>query len=225
MKKTVLAAASLFVISAGASTLAFAEETSGVVAGPYIGISGGIGGMDTPKLSDYAKSASGNYSESLRSGVAGRAYAGYLFGDSLKYGLEVGGAFYPNNKYSLGIVGSSMKWTYSGYNVDVLGVLRQSFSNFNIFAKAGLAYTWQKLESQSVFPAGQTTSISTSKVLPEVAVGFGYDFTPNFGANLAYSHIFGNKPDSLPSVNSSNLNRVASVNMLTLGLNYHFDLN
>jgi opacity protein-like surface antigen len=211
MKKIILTTACCLSLSAAAfanDVQGTTTETNGV--GPYIGAALGIGGMDTPKLTD--DQTSGNYSEKLRSGVAGRVYGGYLFGDSLKYGAEIGASLYPANKYSV----ESLNLKYSGYNIDALAVLKYNFSKFNVFGKAGAVYVPQKFTANL---GSYDYSQTNHKILPEVAAGVGYDFTSNLSANLTYSHIFGHKPD----FTADSVTKVAPVNTLMVGLTYYFN--
>lgn len=219
MKKSVLIAFSLVALSSFSAAQAGNDCAGGqgAAAGPYIGIALGTGGMDTPELTDTMKSF-GNYSENLR-GFAGRGYLGYLFGEDFKYGAELGFSLYPDNKYSAG----AANWKYSGYNFDLLAILKYNFSNFNIFGKAGGAFVSQKFDfdnnSRAIF-----YNTTKNKLLPEIAVGLGYDFKRNFGIDITYSHIFGEKLDYNNLRTWDDWSPAVSVNMLTLGLTYHFPI-
>jgi outer membrane immunogenic protein len=206
----------ILVITTAATILA----SGAVIAKPgtYIGANLGIGGIQTKKMDTEGLS---NYKFNIN-GLAGRVNAGHLFGqNSFNYGIEVGYAMYQSNKYT---IGDTASFIYKGYNIDILGVAQYNFnSNWNIFSKAGVAYVHQKTTtSEDKFFNPYTDS--KNKFLPEVAIGGGYEFDNGLGLNLTFSHIFGNNPEQFNSVNMTrdNLNKVASVNMLTLGINYKF---
>ncbi|TLS80400.1 outer membrane protein [Photobacterium damselae] len=174
-------------------------------AGPYIGVNIGSGGMDTPELEGNQTS-----SYELR-GLAGGIDAGYLWQtQQVEYGVELGFDTYAKNKYR---IGDAFHMDYKGYNLDLLGVAKYNFSSqWNVFGKAGLAYVNQKL---TVDDFG---SKNKNEIKPKVSLGFGYDFTPELGMNAEFSHVFAADANSLKSDGT----KVASVNMLTLGMQYRF---
>ncbi|HIF9197685.1 TPA: outer membrane protein [Photobacterium damselae] len=174
-------------------------------AGPYIGVNIGSGGMDTPELEINQTS-----SYELR-GLAGGIDAGYLWQtQQVEYGVELGFDTYAKNKYR---IGDAFHMDYKGYNLDLLGVAKYNFSSqWNVFGKAGLAYVNQKL---TVDDFG---SKNKNEIKPKVALGFGYDFTSELGMNAEYSHVFAGDANSLKSDGT----KVASVDMLTLGVQYRF---
>ncbi|UKA11928.1 outer membrane protein [Photobacterium damselae] len=176
-------------------------------AGPYIGVNIGSGGMDTPELEINQTS-----SYELR-GLAGGIDAGYLWQtQQLEYGVELGFDTYAKNKYR---IGDSFYMDYKGYNLDLLGVAKYNFSSqWNVFGKAGLAYVNQKLTVDGLGLSGK----NKNEIKPKVSLGFGYDFTPELGMNAEFSHVFAADANSLKSDGT----KVASVNMLTLGMQYRF---
>ncbi|KLV36953.1 outer membrane protein [Piscirickettsia salmonis] len=143
--------------------------------GAYIGLNLGYGGMDTPSV-NFKNKYPGvhSYSHSSR-GFAGRINAGYLWNQgSLNYGVELGYATYANSKYSVTNKDDTRTLKYSGTNIDLLGVIQYNFTpNWNIFAKAGLAYVTQKTSGSNAF---KLEFESNNKVLSEVALGAGYEF-------------------------------------------------
>ncbi len=180
--------------------------------GAYIQAQGGIGGMDTKKVSNW------NYN--LREGLAYRLSAGYLFGESnFNYGLEAGYESYPNNTYDLSILNAK----YSGSNVDVLGVAKYSFSpdatGFYVVGKAGAAYITQKTELS--IANVNVYNDTESAIKPEAAIGVGYDFTKNLGLDVSYSHIFAGQANPDGATENS-VTQISSVNTLMVGLSYHF---
>ncbi|HIF9218023.1 TPA: outer membrane protein [Photobacterium damselae] len=176
-------------------------------AGPYIGVNIGSGGMDTPDLEVNQTS-----SYELR-GLAGGIDAGYLWQtQQVEYGVELGFDTYAKNKYR---IGDFFHMDYKGYNLDLLGVAKYNFSSqWNVFGKAGLAYVNQKLTVDGLGLIGK----NKNEIKPKVALGFGYDFTPELGMNAEYSHVFAGDANSLKSDGT----KVASVDMLTLGVQYRF---
>ncbi len=129
-------------------------------------------------------------------GFAGRLSAGYLFGENkFNYGVETGVLAFPH------LSGREYTWffntyyadkTVSGYNVDLLGVLKYTFdSNFLIFTKLGVAYTHQDItESDSVNMPTQTENRYTSNsIRPEVALGIGFQLSPHAEVDLTASAI------------------------------------
>jgi len=224
MKKIVTAAVLL-----SAASLSFAAAPSLVSAnnsGAYFGIGAGFGGMNTPKLSSADKAlGNGSYSEHLR-GFAARPYAGYLWANNnWRYGVEAGYLYYPENKYTWDAGTNKSTLKYNGYAIDLLGVGKYVFDNgFNVFAKAGAAYTYQKTKfTNNMGTALGSFSKSETKVLPELAGGVGYDFNQNFGMDVTLAHLFGNNPKNLSkATQKSDLTRVADVNTIMLGFTYHF---
>ncbi len=197
-------------------------------SGAYIGGNLGIGGMDTSSMntSIYTSDSWNVFSDDLH-GFSWNIHTGYLFGESnFQYGAELGYSQYADNKYRAAKTSTSEweEFKYSGYNIDLLAVGKYNFNNgFNLFGKAGIARTTQKLKYSD--DDGQNSKVTKHKVLPKIAMGVGYDLTENWEINAEYSHIFGSKPNAIGSdvdTLSQLNNKVASVNMLTLGVNYKF---
>ncbi|ODN44058.1 outer membrane protein [Piscirickettsia litoralis] len=212
-----------------ATAVATALVSGAAIAKPgaYVGLNLGLGGMDTPKW-DTNKLPANTSDKEERGGLAGRIDAGYLWGQGpFNYGVEMGFASYANNTYKISSGSASEELKYSGYNVDLLGVAQYNFTpNWNIFGKAGVAYVHQKTEI-SVADGGLSAtpfSKSENKLLPEVAIGGGYQFANGLGLNLTVSHIFGSKPHAWTDTGNTedNMTSVASVNMLTFGISYNF---
>uniref|UniRef100_UPI0039F7148C outer membrane protein n=1 Tax=Piscirickettsia salmonis TaxID=1238 RepID=UPI0039F7148C len=198
------------------STLAISTFALATNPGVYIGLNLGYGGMDTPKLTQDTFKSEVRSSASLR-GFSGRVNAGYLWSkNSINYGAELGYATYENNQYSAwNAKGRRFNVIYSGYNIDLLGVIQYDFTpNWNILGKAGVAYVSQKTTG------GFTrTNDNKNTILPEIALGAGYKFANGVGLNLTASHIFGSQPTAL---GKDNINKIASVDMITVGISYSF---
>ncbi len=215
------AAALSFAIAGNAQPL----TTHSSQAGAYAGIGLGYGGMDTPELDSAEKNRSTSSSEDI-GGAAGRVYGGYLWQVSnFLIGPEVGYNAYSNNEYKLSDGVTTSNLTYSGYTIDLLGVVKYPFANgFNVFGKAGIAYTSQKIEFDGNAPGiSFSQSKTNTKTLPKVAVGAGYNWTNQFSTNVTYSHSFGNAPSSFENVHSlDDLYSVASVDVVLVNAEYHF---
>lgn len=233
MKKLLAFSACSALLGAGSFALAGNFEqpnnhfnNQNITGGAYIGGSIGIGGMNTPKLNAADHNLTSTSSK-LRKGVAYRADLGYLFAvaPQLLLGGEFGYTGYPNNKYTGNNVnGYTENLKYKGHMFDLLGVAKYYFGcNFNVFGKAGAAYVYQKA-TITVSHRARTVPVfseSKNKILPELAAGIGYDFTPAIGANITYSHVFGSKPSFQ---DLSTFNNVASVNTVLAGLTYKFSM-
>ncbi len=245
----------LFLISGAALALGFAGAssaaalcppgaTAGTLPGFYAGVGAGVGGMDTPKVTqadlDAYSITDGAISDKLRSGVAFRGYLGYLWAiqqvQNLQLGAELGYNYYPKNKYTItdNSISATDKWEYKGYNIDLLGVAKYNFggTGFNALLKAGPAFVRQKLTFTPT-PTGVVANglgESKGKVKAELAGGLGYDINKNIDVNVIVAHIFGNKPASIGSNSGAptkaSLNKVASVTTYMATIAYHFgDLN
>lgn len=170
--------------------------------GPYIkGEAGGV---------VISNNASNTFKANNPAGGAGRISLGNLCGNkNFNYGLEAGAQFYDAKTNFLFFDAS-----YKGYNLDLLGVLQYAFnSGWVLFAKGGAAYLHQKATFE-VFDISVTKT--GSKIAPELAVGAGYQFTPNVELDLTEYTVFAGGPDR------NNNNPTAMTSSLLLGLTYHF---
>ncbi|MCL9780167.1 porin family protein [Vibrio sp. S4M6] len=208
------------------STL-LASAASYAAPGAYVGVNLGSGRMDTPDV-DLASLATGgatSASDELGGG-AGSIDLGYLWGqEKLNYGIELGASKYADNKYTVNYVGETLNRTYKGYNVDLMGVIKYNFeSRYNVFAKGGAAYTSQEFDVDKAGVLNNHSSDKNHKILPKIELGVGYDYQNGFGVNVAYSHIFGDSPAAFTDSNATadDLNKVASVDMFTIGVTYRF---
>lgn len=224
--KLALFASAAVLITSSASAYTFVAENQF-----YVGAGGGYGGMLTYQPSGYPQASDStgahNYTAArLRDGVAYRINMGYLwaFGHD-QYGGEIGYMGYPKNTYNIDNISPSLD--YKGHTVDLLIVLKHNYNNGgNVFAKAGAAYVTQKLSNPqptnpSYMSVGNQSIFGTShKILPEVALGAGYNLSQHIGVDFSVHYVFaGSSGQDLAIANSAgDANRVASVAAAFLGL-------
>ena len=185
-------------------------------AGVYVNAGAGIGGMDTK---DFSNGTSGYNSMALRQGAAYRFALGHLtHADKFSYGQEFGYTAYPQNIYrSNAIFGTTD--TYTGHYFDALSVGKYTFdSGGYLLAKGGLALVTQKLAR--VTNGVSSSSKSSRKVKPELAIGVGYEVSEHVGVDANFSHVFG--AQSNPNGSNSQATRFAAINTVMAGINYNF---
>ena len=208
----------LLIVTVGFLSISSAGAAS-IKRGFYIGAQGGVGGMETPKAS---KKTDAYGKDDLQSWIV-RGYLGHLWGQGkLKNGVEFGYAQYADNEYENSNQGGKDTFKYKGHYFDLSYVLKVAVvSGFNIFGKAGVAYTYQATKatesSYTQYEADKT------RWWPKLAAGFGYEFTNGVALDLTYDRSFGRKPARISSeASKEDINRVASVSSLMLGVSYHF---
>lgn len=201
----------------------------------YVGVQGGYGGMLTYRF-DNLPNTTGGYAgttsytgQKIHSGFAYRTSIGYLFTHGHdQFGLEAGYMGYPKNTYD---IDNQELLIYKGNSVDLLLVMKHNYDDgFNVFAKFGGAYVTQRLENASstdiTIPNSNGTSIfgRSTKVLPEAALGFGYELNRHVSVDLGANYIFaGDKSQNLNSASTSkDMNRVASVIAGLIGVYVQF---
>ena len=200
------------------SLAAYANTKTGF----YVGAQAGYGGMHTPKV--YKSDMSYDLY-----GFAYRLHGGYLIGnnDGLQYGAELGFAKYDDNKYNLGeyeSTGRDAEYKYQGFYIDFLGVIKYNFSKsgISVFGKAGAASVDQKTKISVAPPSNEGHK---TKWLPKVAVGVGYNISDQLVVDLTCSYVLGTMPVKLdvPARYKTvdDINRVASVKTIMLGIAYH----
>lgn len=228
-------------LSLGASTVALAANggvhVQAVKGGVYVGGGLGIGGMNTPRGYLPLDNATSK-SYKLRSGVVYRVDVGYLFpvAAHLLLGVEGGYTGYPHNKYRMAnnIQDQYCHLNYRGHLFDLLAVAKYYFGGrFNVFAKVGGADVYQKT-ALTLYNGGNHSKVAftkkVSKILPEAALGVGYDITPAIGVDVTYSHVFGVKPSfnvaHIQDIKDlePHLSKVASVNTLIGGVTFKFNV-
>ena len=209
---------SAFYVSLG--MLALSTTSFAAMAGPYIGFSIGSGGMVTDKPSH---SASVTETHNYRSLVT-RTYGGYLWDiqkvSNLKLGAELGYLTIQHVAYML----NTQRWDYnSAYNIDLLGVARYNIVNskFYVLGKAGVAFAHQTVDMSGY---GNPISSTKNRLLPELGLGFGYDFTQHWDANIMLTHVFGSSSPkfSYGTTSLNGIDKVVSTGALTIGIAYHF---
>ncbi|MES2997785.1 MAG: outer membrane beta-barrel protein [Pseudomonadota bacterium] len=143
-------------------------------------------------------------------GITGRVAVGYKFDQNLA--VELGYLQLKSANYK-----SLSDMSYSGdqYALDIAGKGSLPITNnVNLYGKVGIAYLTTRLEAQQY---GQSSNINDQlgiakhKWAPEVAVGMGYDITPNVTVDTSFTHIqpIGN-------------NRPGNIDFLAVGVGYHF---
>lgn len=157
-------------------------------------VSGQVGYADThmkPRLQSKPLLAN--------SGLAGRLALGYKITPALA--IETGYLQLSDGNYSQG------KETFSNqqyaFDIAAKGSLPIT-TNVNIYGKLGVAYLTTKLDPK-------LDDVSKRKFAPEVAVGMGYDITPNVTVDTSLTHIqtLGSK-------------RPGNIDFLAVGVSYNF---
>jgi hypothetical protein len=150
-------------------------------------------------------------------GFAGGLGVGYLWGDNtINYGVELNGLIYPDSTTT----DSGADFKINGYNISLLGVIKYTScsTGFVAFAKAGAAYVHQKL---SVSFPGASFDTTGNDIAPEVALGVGYQFNPNWEIDLTGDYVIGNSGSNNVFSNNGDFNTAENYNAL-VGVTYHF---
>lgn len=152
-----------------------------------------------------------------------RFSGGYLFpiNDSFSLGPEVGYGGYGKVSYQ-NAAGLVSNYTLRGW--DVLANLRYTFNAlFNFYVKAGIGQFSQHLDIQGpgVTPGG----FYQQALAPEVAVAASYNLGKRTELSVNYAHIFANSAPltSKQPFTFTNVNRVASVDAVMMGLTYYLN--
>jgi opacity protein-like surface antigen len=149
---------------------------------PYL--SGQIGGASVP----FSFSTPYSSYQIDKTTLVTRLAIGYLWGENgiLQYGIETG------YEHLHRVKESSYQITLAThrYQIDALGVIDYFFcKNWDVFAKAGAAYTKQSLSASYE----QTThSVSLDKFSPKAVIGVGYNVTSSVNLNLSWEKNFNN---------------------------------
>jgi opacity protein-like surface antigen len=143
-------------------------------------------------------------------GFAGGIGAGYLWGDNaFNYGAEINVLTYSG--IGVDIFSALTHEHGSGTDISLLGVLKYTFPcGFITFGKAGFAISHQEQEFDLGYLGTQNTS--STALVPEAAIGMGYQFNPNWEMDLTANHNRDNTNDNTDIFRTS----------ILLGLTYHF---
>jgi opacity protein-like surface antigen len=207
-----------------ASAFAILTANAALPSGLYV--SGQVGYADT-----QLKSRLSNLGPSLANdGLAGRLAIGYKLTPNLA--LELGylqlanaeinfGAPLPppQKEVNTGVLPSSYSLSNKQHAVDLVakGILPIT-SNVNIYGKLGAAYLTTQIQRKTTYDGIPITQDLNSRVgidkrqwAPEVAIGMGYDITPNVSVDTSLTHIqtIGN-------------HRAGNIDLLAVGVSYNF---
>jgi OmpA-OmpF porin, OOP family len=185
--------------------------------GFYIGVQGGYAKADYGDVLDQAFNAIPGHNIS-KGQYGGRAYVGWQFNPY--FALETGYNYLQNNDYQ--VAGGLLDVTEKMQAWDFLGKASLPFSAFvgeqtpfSVYAKAGGAYV--RSEGDVSVAGIGSTSTSSNQVKPEAGAGIECNFTEDFSADLAYSHIFGSKT----TLGDNEINAPIT-DMVYLGVRYLF---
>ncbi|MGJ3495412.1 outer membrane protein A [Piscirickettsia salmonis] len=207
MKKILIAASVTAALGLSGTAIAGGGPLS-MPAGHSIYVEGALGYVNQQDLPDLALVSRDDKN------IGGRVAVGYMYDIDPMWGIgaELGWGYYGKTEYSFG--GESFNVKSTAWDISAVGTWHIN-PQFDLFAKAGMAY--EDLNG-SLTLNGQTISGDNEEWKPLLAIGAGYNFTPNFQVNLTYTHIFG---DDLSSNNIGDSD-VATINSVLLGLRYTF---
>lgn len=188
-----------------ASACAVMNANAALPVGLYV--SGQAGYADThmkSRLSSQTGIALAN------DGLAGRIALGYKV--TPNFGLELGYLQLSEGK-SKSSVDTTLYNKQHAIDVTAKGMLPIT-SNVNIYGKIGVAYLTTELKEDTApisIDRNQTEGIAKHKWAPEVAVGMGYDITPNVTVDTSLTHI-----------QPMGSNRPGNIDFLAVGIGYNF---
>lgn len=174
----------------------------------YLSAQAGLGGMQTPKLANADTFVLGTF--------AWRYSGGYLYKvDVMQYGFEIGHDGFQSNSYGK----SPIVTRFRGYSDDLLAVIRYDFQpTWNIFTEFGPARFCMTTESTATTPNVQ----HTTKILPELAFGFGYGLTEALSLNISFDYLFGTKPKLNENTYEVTQNTIPMSSEILAGFTYTF---
>jgi opacity protein-like surface antigen len=187
-----------------ASACAVINANAALPVGLYV--SGQAGYADT-----HMKSRVQNNGENFANdGLAGRLAIGYKV--TPNFALELGYLQLPSAEFKIASVNFSNK--QHAIDVAAKGILPIT-NNVNIYGKFGVAYLTTELEAKSsrgrTIDLNSVQGIDKHKWAPEIAIGMGYDITPNVTVDTSLTHI-------QPMGN----NRPGNIDFLAVGVGYNF---
>lgn len=149
-----------------------------------------------------------------------RLASGYLFPitDVMSLGPEIGYGSYGKESY-LNSLGMTSNYKLTGW--DILANFKYNCASFiNLYLKLGLGQFSQQLtiKGPQVTPGG----FYQQAIAPVLALAASYNLGERTELSLNYSHIFANRAPLTGSqqFTFTNVNQVASVNSVLLGLTY-----
>ncbi len=246
MKKLLLTTAAVLTLSAATFAMAGGIDQPAQNQGPQGGfyVGGGLGYANQVLPSNIVAANSkliggfsfANTKHQFNNFSVG-AHVGYLakVAQNFLAGAEVGYTYLPKSKYTFdetrgtvspAINNKGVGVNYSDYAFSLLAVGKYYVtSEFNVFGKAGIAYVNQSISVNRAATStshASTSSVTAEKILPEAAVGVGYNLTPSVELTAQYSRIFGRKVHTQSSVAAIEANRIPSANIVMVGANYYF---
>lgn len=187
-----------------ASTCAVMNANAALPVGLYV--SGQAGYAET-HMKSQVKNNGANFAND---GLAGRIALGYKI--TPNFGLELGYLQLPSAKFNIGSASFSNK--QNAIDVAAKGMLPIT-NNVNIYGKLGVAYLTTQLEAKSsrgtTITLNSAQGIAKHKWAPEVAIGMGYDITPNVTVDTSLTHI-----------QPMGSNRPGNIDFLAVGIGYNF---
>lgn len=238
MKKVLLSTA--IVATLGCTTFAMAggldakTQRAMQKGGAYVGADLGYTDMVLPSsivVTDPATNISfANQTNDFKHFTVG-AHVGYLaqVSEYFLLGAEVGYQYLPNTRYtfdqtSAGVTTNGISVKYSDYLFNLLAVGKYYVNNqFNVFAKAGIAYVNQKITLSQAASPNLVSNPSSEKIKPQIAVGLGYNVTPNVEVTAQYSRVFGDTVEAVSNLNNLKATNIPSSNSYLVGANYYFN--
>lgn len=210
----------------------------------YIGGDIGSGGMQTDSTT--------RPNNTVNDAISYHAYLGYAFplNSNVSIAPEIGILGYSDNTYNTtiknGLVysGSTIellintRYQYSdsiyGFVKAGVGIVKQDLKEKEYSSSSLSAYSTSetiitrdgfKYHSESSATENSRTtenSASTSKVLPELVLGVGWDINEHLGLYLSYTQLFAATHNIQPGASIENSNSVAPVSVTAIGVQYNF---
>lgn len=189
-------------------SISFARQ-GGLPAGLYV--SGQVGYADTHMKSQLPPKLS---SSLANDGLAGRLAMGYKLNQN--FAVEVGYLQLQEGKET--IADGTLFNKQNAIDVVGKGILPITH-NVNLYGKLGVAYLTTKLDDEYTTASGLPATNNLNGQLgiarhtwaPEVAVGMGYDITPNVSVDTSFTHIHPMGSD-----------RPGNIDFLAVGVGYTF---
>lgn len=187
-----------------ASACAVINANAALPVGLYV--NGQVGYADTHIKSQVKNNGAGFSND----GLAGRLAIGYKV--TPNFALELGYLQLSNAEFNVGT--SSFSNKQDAIDVAAKGILPIT-NNVNIYGKLGVAHLTTELKGKNA--AGKTVDLNAAQGIdkhqwaPEIAIGIGYDITPNVTVDTALTHI-----------QTLGDNRPGNINFLAVGVGYNF---